>query len=236
MSLTTVIQKQFIGLGDALVKVILRYVVTEEKGSPFFHGILSPSIRRTARRLVSGQDGPALEIGCGDGRLVIPLARESGREVVGLDLFEHPFCAAVEQRNSMHIGNLELLRASGMELPFGDGSFESVICVNTLNSVPTKEAAWDILREMVRVCRPNGRIVVDYRNETNPVMRYRSKWRKAKHAGSALHQITFRDSDMVAALDRLGARVDSRVPLLIPFHALAPAVVLRARKGAENDE
>lgn len=231
MSVANVLQKQFISLGDAVVRLALRYVVTEEKGSPFFHGILSPSIRRTARRLVSGRRGPALEIGCGDGRLVLPLAEETGRPVVGLDLFEHPFSAAVEQRDLLGIRNLELLRASGVQLPFVDGAFESVICVNTLNSMPCKEMAWGIVREMVRVCRPGGHIVVDYRNEGNPIMRYRSKWRKAKHAKSTLSQITFRDSDMVSALDKFGARVDSRVPLLFPVPVLAPAVVLRARKG-----
>ena len=40
-----------------------------------------------------------------------------------------------------------------------------------------------------------------------------------------------RPADMVSALDKFGARVDSRVPLLFPVPVLAPAVVLRARKG-----
>ena len=120
-----------------------------------------------------------------------------------------------------------------MELPFRDESFGSVVCINTLNGMPTKEAAKIIMGEMVRVCRPGGRLVLDYRNERNPFMYYRFKWRRIKYPNSSLNQITFKDSDIVQAFGEFGCRVDRRVPVPVffPFAAIAPAVVVRATKG-----
>ena len=232
MSFNTALKRTFISIGDALVRVALRFFVTEERGSPFFHGIFSPKIRVTARGLVTEDQGSVLEIGCGDGRFVLPVAQESGRPVVGLDLFEHPFDAAVEQRDELGVGDLQLLRGSGMDLPFHDATFDNVVCVNTLNSMPEHEAAWAIVREMVRVCKPGGTVVVDYRNASNPLVYYRFKWRRAKYPQSGLNQITFRYSDMAGILGELGCRVVDRKPLFLPCACLAPAVVLKAEKGA----
>jgi len=228
MSVSATLKKSFVDLGDKVVHAALHLLVTEEKGSEFFHGILSPRIRDTARRLVQRGPGRVLEIGCGDGRFVIPLALDTGRPIIGLDLFPSPFCAAVERQRDEGAENLDLLRGSGMELPFRDESIESVVCVNTLNSMPTKEAAKRIIAEMVRVCRPGGRLVLDYRNEHNPFMYYRFKWRRIKYPNSSLNQITFKHSDIVKAFDEFGCAVDRRVPIFSPV--AAPAVVVRATK------
>ena len=231
MSVSATLKKSFVGLGDKIVQAVLHSLVTEEKGSEYFHGILSPRIRDTARSLVHAEAGRILEIGCGDGRFVIPVAIETGRPDVGLDLFPSPFCAAVERRSEEGVDNLALLRGSGMELPFRNDSFESVVCVNTLNSMPTKEAAKSIMSEMARVCRPGGCLVLDYRNERNPVMHYRFKWRRIKYPNSSLNQITFKDLDLVQAFHEYGCSVDRRVPIFFPSAAMAPAVVVRATKG-----
>jgi len=50
-----------------------------------------------------------------------------------------------------------LLQASAGALPYRDASFDSVIVVSALEFVPDVEAA---VREIVRVTRPGGRIVV----------------------------------------------------------------------------
>ena len=204
--------------------------MTEEKGSEQFHGILSPSIRNTTRAMLAGRPGPTLEIGCADGRFVFPLAQETGKHVVGLDLFAKPFDVSVKKRHEQNVTNLDLLRASGMELPFGDASFDAVVCVNVLNSMPDQEMAWKIVREMVRVCKPGGKIVVDYRNGSNPIIHYRFKWRREKYRGSQLHQITFKHRDMRGAFEAEGCRVERLVPVALPLRSLAPAIVLLAEK------
>ena len=231
MSTASALKRGFIGIGDFCARLALRFVVTEEKDGVQFHGVLSPSIRNHTRRLLAGRPGPTLEIGCADGRLVIPFAGETDGYVVGLDLAPSPFCVAVDKCRELELGNLDLLRASGMALPFPDEAFGNVVCVNTLNSMPDAEMAWRIVAEMVRVCKPGGRIVVDYRNAGNPVMHYRFKWRRERYQGSQLHQITFRHKDVRGAIERLGCRVACAKPVVFPFRWLAPAVVVCAEKS-----
>jgi ubiquinone/menaquinone biosynthesis C-methylase UbiE len=99
----------------------------------------------------------ALDLGCGDGTTAVPLAR-SGAEVVGIDI----------ARNLVEAGNRRATEAGLRRLKFQEGdasnleavadrSFDLVLSVfgAMFASKPT-----DVAREMVRVTKPGGRIVM----------------------------------------------------------------------------
>jgi SAM-dependent methyltransferase len=118
--------------------------------------------KRTAFVLEHCPLGDGLDVGCGTGLLAERLAR-AGYAMSGVDPSE---------------GMLEVLRArsaevraetaSGTDLPFGDDSFDLVLCVAVMHHIADPGAVRRTLAEMVRVSRPGGRVLVWDHNPRNP--------------------------------------------------------------------
>jgi SAM-dependent methyltransferase len=93
-----------------------------------------------------------LDVGCGDGRLAKRLA-DGGARVAGAD----PSRIAVERaRRAVPGGVFEQVGAAG-RLPFDDGRFDSVSCVNVLQHVGDTQL---LLSEIRRVLRAGGVLAV----------------------------------------------------------------------------
>lgn len=108
-----------------------------------------------------------LDVGCGEGRTARALAAEPGRQVVGADFSVEMLRVA---RACGSLPNLHYCAADAMQLPFADGSFDTVVAVTTLNNVPDLSLA---LGEMGRVLRPGGTalLLVINRNELAALFR-----------------------------------------------------------------
>lgn len=100
-----------------------------------------------------------LDVACGTGtvaRLAAPLVGETGH-VTGLDLNEAML--AVARAQTMSGGApIEWRQGNAMSLPFPDAVFDAVLCQNGLQFVPDRTLA---LREMLRVLRPDRRLVLN---------------------------------------------------------------------------
>jgi SAM-dependent methyltransferase len=96
----------------------------------------------------------ALELGCGDGRLLAWLLRR-GADAVGLD----PDPAQLARAAGALGGPGRLVRGRAERLPFAPALFDLVLCFNSLHHVPVagQPAA---LAEAARVLRPGGDLVV----------------------------------------------------------------------------
>jgi SAM-dependent methyltransferase len=92
-----------------------------------------------------------LDAGCGTG-IVGVLARLRGAEVSGLDA--SPALIAIARKR---LPGADLHEADLEALPFGDAGFDAVTAVNSVFYAADMAAA---MRELVRVIRPGGRIVV----------------------------------------------------------------------------
>lgn len=110
-------------------------------------GGFNPTFQRhvAAYRLCGQLLGPgrALDLGCGTGHSYRELAP---RETVGVDINAD---ALAGQGRETHVADMR-------SLPFGAGSFASVICVQAIEHVPRAEP---VLAEVVRVLEPHGRAV-----------------------------------------------------------------------------
>lgn len=110
-------------------------------------GGFNPTFQRhvAAYRLCAGllPDGRVLDLGCGVGHSYHEL---SPRETVGVDI--DPAALAGQDR--------ETHGADMRSLPFAEGSFASVLAVQSLEHVPDPDV---VLAEVVRVLEPRGRAV-----------------------------------------------------------------------------
>jgi ubiquinone/menaquinone biosynthesis C-methylase UbiE len=102
--------------------------------------------------------GKSLEIGCGTGffTLNLRLAGVLGDELYVTDI--SPGMVDVTKRNAAELGfELRGESADAEKLPYEDDSFDLVIGHAVIHHVPNVEQAF---REMLRVLRPGGRLVI----------------------------------------------------------------------------
>jgi ubiquinone/menaquinone biosynthesis C-methylase UbiE len=101
-----------------------------------------------ARQLPSRGDGVRLlDVGCGTGHHLAAL-RARWFSVAGADGSEE-----MVHRARANNPGVEIARAEVEELPFADGSFEYVLCIEVLRYLPSPVGC---LREMARVLKPDG--------------------------------------------------------------------------------
>ncbi len=95
-----------------------------------------------------------IDIGCGTGRHAIRLAR-IGADVVGVDFSEGMLERARSKAGD--IGVRFVRHDIGTALPFGSASFELVMCCLVMDHI---HELMPLFREMARLCRADGRIVM----------------------------------------------------------------------------
>lgn len=105
--------------------------------------------------------GPALELGCGTGRVTIPVAR-SGVTLVGIDRSAPMLARAIRRRRRARTASLSLTRGDIRHLPFRTGSFRFVMApYGVLQSLLRDRDLTDTLAAVARVLAPNGRFALD---------------------------------------------------------------------------
>ena len=100
-----------------------------------------------------------LEVGPGTGYYTLPVAEwlsPVGRLDV-VDVQQEMLDHTMERAQEVGIGHIKPVRSDARELPFPDDTFDGAYLVTVLGEIPDQVAA---LRELGRVVRPGGRIVV----------------------------------------------------------------------------
>ena len=98
-----------------------------------------------------------LDLGCGDGTTALPAA-EYGADVLGVDIAENLVAAGNARAEAAGLENLHFLAGDASDLAsLRDGSFDLVVSIFGAMFAPRPDA---VAREMVRVTRPGGRIVM----------------------------------------------------------------------------
>ncbi|MGH7463496.1 MAG: class I SAM-dependent methyltransferase, partial [Longimicrobiales bacterium] len=110
--------------------------------------------RRNAEILAAIPDGlgTILDVGCGVGDLMLPLARKS-RRVVGVDVAAANVRQARRNLLRSGVGNSALIQSGAEALPFRAQSFDAVVMADVIEHVPDVDRA---LVEARRVLRAGG--------------------------------------------------------------------------------
>jgi demethylmenaquinone methyltransferase/2-methoxy-6-polyprenyl-1,4-benzoquinol methylase len=154
-------------VGDLFAGIARRYDLLNDLQSFGLH-------RLWKRRVVSLTEvkagDRALDLCCGTGDIAFALARR-GAEVTGLDFSEKMLEVAQTRLQNANLkpGNLKFIQGDAEQLPFPDNSFDAVTVGYGLRNLSSWEAG---LREMIRVAKPGGRIVVlDFGKPANALWR-----------------------------------------------------------------
>lgn len=111
--------------------------------SGYYDWLLSLAYPKSGERL--------LDVGCGSGPM-LRSGRAKGLAVAGVDISD---VAIAQARAALPEADLHI--APGEKLPFGDGSFDIVTCVGSLEHLLDPLAG---LKEMRRVAKPKARVVL----------------------------------------------------------------------------
>jgi demethylmenaquinone methyltransferase/2-methoxy-6-polyprenyl-1,4-benzoquinol methylase len=119
--------------------------------------------RATVHALAPQAGERILDVGAGTGASTVELVRD-GAYAVGVDISQGMLTVGHQARPG-----LPLLAADALALPFADGSFDAVTISFSLRNLTDPQAG---LREMHRVTRPGGRLVVcEFSHPTNAAFR-----------------------------------------------------------------
>lgn len=98
-----------------------------------------------------------LDLGCGDGTTAVPMAR-LGAEVVGIDIAKNLVDAGNKRAAEMGLNRLTFQEGDAVNLQgISDHSFDLTLSIFGAMFAPKP---FDVAKEMVRVTKPGGRIVM----------------------------------------------------------------------------
>lgn len=116
-----------------------------------YHELIDDLESDLLRRFVL--DREVLEVGCGTG-LILQRIEPLADQAIGLDLSEGMLERATRR-------GLDVVRGDARRLPFDDEAFDVVCSFKMLAHLPDVEQA---VREMVRVTRPGGHLLLEFYN------------------------------------------------------------------------
>ena len=140
-------------VASAFTRIIRRYDLVNDVMTLWLVRRWRAEVARLATKELAG---PVLDVASGTGSLTLELASR-GAQVVGLDLtarmvrWSH---ARAPDDGSSQVG---FIVGDALALPFRGDTFGAVTCAFGLRNMPDVSAA---LKEMVRVLRPDGRVVL----------------------------------------------------------------------------
>jgi ubiquinone/menaquinone biosynthesis C-methylase UbiE len=118
-----------------------------------------PPITRFLRAQPAGEAPRILDLGCGTGRTLHQLARAHPRaRLYGADM--SPAYIKRARKRLIELDDVTLAAENGEALPWADGTFDVVTSTYMFHELP-RNARRNVLREMFRVVRPGGLVVLE---------------------------------------------------------------------------
>lgn len=160
-------------------------------------------VARLVRAVDPHPESRILEVATGPGYVALGLATVC-REVVGVDLTAAPLAIAEGMRRERGLTNVRFQEADAERLPFENADFDAVVCRLAFHHFGDPAR---VLDEMVRVCRPGGRVAVEdlVVSEHPTRAAYQNRF---EHLRDPSHTRAFSLSALLAAFSGAGLEVE----------------------------
>lgn len=109
------------------------------------------------------QGGEVLDLCCGTGSYLLPLA-EKVKRIAGLDFSSRVLEELRSKLSPEQVNKIELVEADAREIPFEDSTFDCVYSYSSLYTIPDLNR---VLGEVNRVLREGGAAILDMGNSTS---------------------------------------------------------------------
>lgn len=106
--------------------------------------------------IAEAEDATILDVPCGGGVALRMLRPEQNVRYVAADIDAKMLARAKRRAERRRLGQVEVVRADMLSLPFDDEEADLVVCLSGLHMVDDSERA---VRELVRCLKPGGRLV-----------------------------------------------------------------------------
>jgi ubiquinone/menaquinone biosynthesis C-methylase UbiE len=146
-----------------------------------------------------GEDGFALDLGCGTGILIPDLLRRGARPI-GLDLSLDMLGSAREQNR-----DVRFVCGDGSALPFAREALRLVVCRGSIHHFPDLEAAF---KEIHRVLEKGGYLVFSEPSNDSPINRWARRAMYRKNPEFDESDEGFRREEILPLLERSGFAVE----------------------------
>lgn len=146
-------------------------------------GYLPPWRVKQAKRVRSGQT--VLDLGCGNGILLYRYLAAKSISYTGVDISKKLLAIARKKTRLAKVrGSYRFVKASLEKLPLPEKSFDWIFCFGALHHLP-KEAHLPAIREIFRVLKPGGKVVVTMWNLFSDfaVKKFGLNWSKGREDG-----------------------------------------------------
>ena len=137
-----------------------RYAAAYHESSAGGHALRARHER--ALELIGQPSGRVLDVGCGPGHLAADLL-DRGIDVWGVDAA--PAMIEACRRRFTPQAAAHFTVGDATRLAFSDGAFDAAVCLGVMDYIPRLEAA---VRELIRVVKPGGTVLVSFPNLLSP--------------------------------------------------------------------
>ena len=142
--------------GSELAAAMRREIYGEDLGQTGWRSAEEQA--EIASLLELGPGKHLLDVGCGSGGPSLALAERTGCAVTGLEVEAAgvTYAKSVAAARGLSDRAVFMQQDCGGRLPFADGRFDAVLCVDAINHLPDRQGT---LREWARLLRPGGRLL-----------------------------------------------------------------------------
>lgn len=196
----------------------------------YSRGYWQHRIRQEALKLCAGlNEGKVLEVGCGEGIFLNQLAAQNPcLEIWGVDNNADRLKKAEERRRNKKV-NLSLQDASA--LSFDNEFFDAIVCINVFFNMDSLKSVERALGEMKRSCKKAGRIIFEFRNSANSLLKI--KYKLARYYDGTVNDIHLNTYDLAQIeeiLNNLGMSITRKKFVGFPIRQIAPVIMIEAKK------
>lgn len=149
-------------LGGLACAALIYFAVARYRFSPSGGGLQERIRNLVLSYLPWDGSGSALDIGCGNGPLVIALAKQhAGARIVGIDYwgagwdYSQEACEANAEREGV-VNQVSFRKTTASKLPFSDETFDAVVSNFVFHEVADTRDKRLLVKEALRVLRPGG--------------------------------------------------------------------------------